>query len=80
MPRGVKALAFGLAALAGSLAVQMPAQAHHSFAATYNMDMPLEITGTINNVRLTNPHSHFFIDVTGDERPLQIEWALFSKG
>jgi DNA/RNA endonuclease YhcR with UshA esterase domain len=73
--RGVRAWAFGLAALAGSLAIQMPAQAHHSFAAAYNMEKPLEITGTIANVRLTNPHSHFFIDVTGEDGTV-VQWKI----
>ena len=42
------------------------AWAHHSFAAAYNMDNPIEITGKIVNVRLTNPHSYFFLDVEGE--------------
>jgi hypothetical protein len=39
------------------------AGAHHSFAAAYNMEVPISITGKIVDVRLTNPHSHFFLDV-----------------
>jgi hypothetical protein len=41
----------------------MPALAHHSFAAAYNLQNPIEITGSIVDVRLTNPHSHFFVDI-----------------
>lgn len=37
--------------------------AHHSFAAHYDMNKPITIQGTIAEVRLTNPHSWFFIDV-----------------
>ena len=37
--------------------------AHHSFAAAYNMQEPIEITGKIVNVRLTNPHYYFFLDL-----------------
>ena len=36
--------------------------AHHSFAAAYDMQDPISVTGQIVDVRLTNPHSHFFID------------------
>lgn len=43
------------------------ALAHHSFAAAYNMDVPISIKGKIVEVRLTNPHSHFFLDVTGED-------------
>jgi len=37
--------------------------AHHSFAAHYDMQKPITITGAIANVQLTNPHSWFFLDV-----------------
>jgi DNA/RNA endonuclease YhcR with UshA esterase domain len=40
--------------------------AHHSFAAAYNMSAPITVTGTIVNVRLTNPHSFFFLDVENE--------------
>ena len=46
--------------LAGAWA---PAWAHHSFAAHYDMSKAIEVKGTIVNVRLTNPHSWFFLDV-----------------
>jgi hypothetical protein len=38
-------------------------RAHHSFAAAYDMQKPVTVQGTIDHVRLTNPHSWFFIDV-----------------
>lgn len=75
MPRGVRAWAFGFVALAGSVAMQAPVQAHHSFAAAYNMENPLEITGKIASVRLTNPHSHFFIDVD-DGNGKVVQWKI----
>jgi hypothetical protein len=37
--------------------------AHHSFAAAYDMSKSITVQGTIVNVRLTNPHSWFFLDV-----------------
>jgi len=40
-----------------------PAWAHHSFAAAYDMKDAITITGKVVEVRLTNPHSHFFLDV-----------------
>lgn len=55
-----------IAALAGVWACSLPALAHHSFAAAYNMQNPIEIVGSIVEVRLTNPHSHFFLDVEGE--------------
>jgi hypothetical protein len=51
------------------------AWAHHSFAAAYNMENPIEITGKIVNVRLTNPHSYFFLDVEGENGEMQ-RWSF----
>jgi DNA/RNA endonuclease YhcR with UshA esterase domain len=41
-------------------------EAHHSFAAAYDMSESITVTGTIVNVRLTNPHSFFFLDVENE--------------
>ena len=43
--------------------VGVPAWAHHSFAAAYDMTKAVTVQGTIVQVRLTNPHSWFFLDV-----------------
>ena len=37
--------------------------AHHSFAAHYDMQKAVSVQGTIVEVRLSNPHSWFFLDV-----------------
>jgi DNA/RNA endonuclease YhcR with UshA esterase domain len=58
-----------LAALAASvvtLAAGEPAAAHHSFSAFYDTSTPITITGKIVQVRMTNPHSYFFLDVQGE--------------
>ncbi|HEY0961135.1 MAG TPA: DUF6152 family protein [Pseudomonadales bacterium] len=56
-----------LAAAAFALMAAIPALAHHSFAAAYNMEVPISIKGKIVDVRLTNPHSHFFLDVAKED-------------
>ena len=40
-----------------------PSLAHHSFAAHYDMQKSITVQGTLVNVRITNPHSWFFLDV-----------------
>lgn len=57
------------------LGICAPASAHHSFAAAYDMSESITITGTIVNVRLTNPHSWFFLDVEGDDGEVR-RWSF----
>jgi hypothetical protein len=53
------------------------ALAHHSFAAAYDTSPAgaIEITGKIVNVRLTNPHSYFFLDVEGENGEI-VRWSF----
>ena len=59
----------------GGLAMSGQADAHHSFAAAYNMQDAITVEGTIVNVRLTNPHSFFFLDVE-DEDGNVVRWSF----
>jgi hypothetical protein len=49
--------------------------AHHSFAAEYDTDKPIQITGTVTKVEWTNPHVHFYVDVKND-RGQVINWNI----
>jgi DNA/RNA endonuclease YhcR with UshA esterase domain len=62
-------------ALGALVAGAAPVCAHHSFAAAYDMSESITITGTIVNVRLTNPHSFFFLDVENDAGELE-RWSF----
>jgi DNA/RNA endonuclease YhcR with UshA esterase domain len=67
-----------LTALTGALfgvGTLSPVAAHHSFAAVYDMNQPITVKGTIAQVRLTNPHSWFYIDVKNDAGAVE-RWAF----
>jgi hypothetical protein len=51
------------------------ARAHHSFAAEFDANAPIELTGTVTKVDWANPHTYFYIDVTNAKGDVQ-NWAL----
>jgi len=57
-----------------SLATSVAAT-HHSFAAVYDMQQSITVKGTIVQVRLTNPHSWFYLDVKNDAGEIE-RWAF----
>jgi hypothetical protein len=63
-----------VAAVAASCAFGT-AVAHHSFAAEFDADDPVEVTGTVTNVNWANPHVFFYIDVENEEG-LYDNWAV----
>jgi hypothetical protein len=59
-----RALLSALALVLFSALDPSPAAAHHSFAAAFDENNPVAVTGVITEVRLENPHSWFFVEVT----------------
>jgi DNA/RNA endonuclease YhcR with UshA esterase domain len=51
------------------------ASAHHSFAAVYDLQQAITVKGTIVQVRLTNPHSWFYLDVKNEAGETE-RWAF----
>jgi hypothetical protein len=65
---------FAFAAL-GLLLVEMPARAHHSFAAEYDSNNLITLTGVITKVEWTNPHMYIHLDVKGSDGKVA-NWSL----
>ena len=61
----MKGNALGLLLAAGVLSwIATPAVvAHHSFAAEFDSNKPVTLTGTVTKVEFQNPHIYFYIDV-----------------
>jgi hypothetical protein len=62
-------------AVAGLLVAARPVAAHHAFAAEFDADKPVKLTGAVTRVEWTNPHAWFYIDVT-DETGKVTNWGL----
>ena len=64
-----------LAAVAGLLVSAVPVLAHHSFAAEYDANKPVTLTGTVTKIEWMNPHTRFYIDVR-DKNGVLTNWNL----
>jgi hypothetical protein len=65
----------GLALLTGLLLAALPILAHHSFAAEYDANKPVTITGSVTKVEWMNPHARFYVDVK-DASGAVTNWEL----
>jgi hypothetical protein len=51
----------------GLFVAAIPVIAHHSFAAEFDANKPVKVTGTVTKVEWKNPHVYFYIDVKEDD-------------
>ena len=67
----VSSVLFGAALLMAAVA----AAAHHAFAAEFDINRPVKLTGTVTRIEWTNPHAWLFIDAKDDKGTAQ-NWAV----
>ena len=59
----------------GLLLAMRPVVAHHAFAAEFDADKPVTLTGAVTKIEWTNPHTWFYIDVR-DQTGKVTNWGL----
>jgi hypothetical protein len=70
-----KTLNAALSALVAALAMTGHVAAHHSFAAEFDADSPIDLTGVVTKVEWMNPHTFFYIDVEEEDGSYN-NWAI----
>ena len=69
--KGVLPVVVGVASFFAAAA----AVAHHSFAAEFDVNRPIKLTGTVTKIEWTNPHAWVFVDAKDDKGATQ-NWAI----
>ncbi|MEE8236925.1 MAG: DUF6152 family protein [Gammaproteobacteria bacterium] len=52
--------------------------AHHAFAAEFDREKPVQLTGRVTEMKWSNPHSWIYLDVEDDDGNV-VNWALETR-
>ena len=68
-------IVLGLMMAAALMAASLPLMAHHSFAAEFDANKQVKLSGTVTKVDWTNPHVWFYVNVK-DESGQVTNWGF----
>ena len=71
----MKAFVLGGVVACGLLAAGARVSAHHSFAAEFDAEKPIKLTGIVTKVEWTNPHVWFYINVKDPQTGQVTNWG-----
>jgi uncharacterized protein DUF6152 len=69
-------LLLGIAAVSALLVWTKPAAAHHSFAAEFDANRPLTVSGTVVRLEWTNPHARLVVEAMENGKPVTWDFEL----
>ena len=75
----MKTKIFTVLLAAVALYAVQPAHAHHAFAAEYDVDKPVTLTGTLSKMEWVNPHGWIYMDVKQPDGSVK-QWTIEASG
>ena len=71
----MRAYILGGVILAGVLMAGSTMKAHHSFAAEFDANKPITLTGIVTKIEWTNPHVWFYVNVKDQKTGEVTNWG-----
>ena len=78
-PKFARIVSAALAALTVAILPVSIAEAHHSYAATFDVDHPINLKGTVAQFGFRNPHSYIQLEVP-DGKGGAVRWSVEWSG